>query len=86
MGRALLANYPVAGLETIAQWAQRADVSGPTVLRLIGKLGFDSYAAFQSALRAELELRLQSPLMRHDPGSCRAIMISWSATPSASPI
>ncbi|UGA37265.1 MurR/RpiR family transcriptional regulator [Chromobacterium haemolyticum] len=68
VGRALLANYPVAGLETIAQWAQRADVSGPTVLRLIGKLGFDNYAAFQGALRAELELRLQSPLMRHDPG------------------
>jgi len=68
VGRVLLANYPVAGLETIAQLALRADVSGPTVLRLISKLGYDSYTAFQTALRDELEVRLQSPLLRHDPG------------------
>lgn len=67
VGRVLLANYPVAGLETIAQLALRADVSGPTVLRLISKLGYDSYTAFQTALRDELEIRLQSPLVRHDP-------------------
>ncbi|BBF84744.1 transcriptional regulator, RpiR family [Aquitalea magnusonii] len=67
VGRVLLANYPVAGLETIAQLAARADVSGPTVLRLISKLGYDSYTAFQTALRDELEVRLQSPLLRHDP-------------------
>ena len=67
VGRVLLANYPVAGLETIAQLAARADVSGPTVLRLISKLGYDSYSAFQTALRDELEVRLQSPLVRHDP-------------------
>ena len=35
---ALLANYPVAGLETVAQFAARAKVSGPTILRLIAKL------------------------------------------------
>ena len=43
---ALLANYPVAGLETVAQFAARANVSGPTILRLIAKLGFDSYPNF----------------------------------------
>ena len=31
---ALLANYPVTGLETVAQFAARANVSGPTILRL----------------------------------------------------
>ncbi|MDN0083634.1 MurR/RpiR family transcriptional regulator [Crenobacter sp. SG2305] len=67
IGRALLANYPMAGLETIALLAARSDVSGPTVLRFVGKLGFDSYAAFQSALREELEARLQSPLLRYNP-------------------
>ncbi|MBV8679177.1 MAG: MurR/RpiR family transcriptional regulator [Aquitalea sp.] len=67
VGRVLLANYPVAGLETIAQLALRSDVSGPTVLRLISKLGYDSYTSFQTALRDELEVRLQSPLVRHDP-------------------
>lgn len=60
----LLANYPVAGLETVAQFAKRAGVSGPTVLRLVAKLGFDSYLDFQQALRDELELRLQTPLAK----------------------
>jgi len=67
IGRVLLANYPLAGLETIAVLAARSDVSGPTVLRLVGKLGFDSYATFQGVLREELEARLQSPLVRHNP-------------------
>ncbi len=71
VGRVLLANYPVAGLETVAQLALRADVSGPTVLRLVSKLGFDSYTGFQTALRDELEVRLQSPLVRHDPGQLK---------------
>jgi DNA-binding MurR/RpiR family transcriptional regulator len=61
---ALLANYPVAGLETVAQFAKRAEVSGPTILRLVGKLGFESYPRFQHALRDELEARLQSPLTK----------------------
>jgi DNA-binding MurR/RpiR family transcriptional regulator len=65
----LLANYPVAGLETVAQFAQRAHVSGPTILRLVAKLGFQSYLDFQRALRDELELRAQTPLAKAPPGS-----------------
>ena len=61
---ALLANYPVPGLETVAQFARRAGVSGPTILRLVAKLGFASYPLFQQALRDELELRLQPPLAK----------------------
>ena len=61
---ALLANYPVPGLETVAQFARRAGVSGPTILRLVAKLGFASYPHFQQALRDELELRLQPPLAK----------------------
>ena len=61
---ALLANYPVPGLETVAQFAKRAGVSGPTILRLVAKLGFSSYPLFQQALRDELELRLQPPLAK----------------------
>jgi DNA-binding MurR/RpiR family transcriptional regulator len=61
---ALLANYPVPGLETVAQFARRAGVSGPTILRLVAKLGFASYPQFQQALRDELELRLQPPLAK----------------------
>src|SRR5690348_239194 len=61
---ALLANYPVPGLEPVAQFAKRAGVSGPTILRLVAKLGFHSYPRFQQALRDELELRLQPPLAK----------------------
>ena len=63
--RVLLANYPMTGLETIAQLAARAHVSGPSVLRLVARLGFENYGSFQAALRDELEVRLQSPLSRH---------------------
>ena len=61
---ALLANYPVPGLEPVAQFARRSGVSGPTILRLVAKLGFPSYPDFQKALRDELELRLQTPLAK----------------------
>lgn len=60
----LLADYPVAGLATVAELAAAAGVSGPTVLRMVGKLGFDGYGAFQRALRDELAARLATPLMK----------------------
>ena len=41
--RVLLANYPFIGLEKVASFAERAEVSGPTILRLVGKLGFSGY-------------------------------------------
>jgi Transcriptional regulators len=42
---ALLANYPVPGLEPVAQFAKRAGVSGPTILRLVAKLGLPAIRA-----------------------------------------
>lgn len=60
----LLGNYPVPGLQTVAQFAKQADVSNPTILRLISKLGFNAYADFQQRLRDELEARLRSPLTK----------------------
>ncbi|MEV5542970.1 MurR/RpiR family transcriptional regulator [Saccharopolyspora shandongensis] len=62
VARALLAAYPAAGLETVAQFAKRAHVSAPTVLRFIGRLGFESYPAFQKALIHEVDQQLSSPL------------------------
>lgn len=60
--RALTANYPTAGLATVASLAERAGVSVPTVLRLITKLGFSAYADFQAALIEEVADQLNSPL------------------------
>lgn len=62
--RTLLANYPLAGLETVARFAERAGVSGPTILRLVAKLGYAGYAEFQRKLRDELQAQLQSPLTK----------------------
>ena len=61
VARALLDHYPVAGLETVARFAKRAGTSGPTILRFVNRLGFASYAAFQNALRNEVQNQLQSP-------------------------
>lgn len=65
VARALIGEYPMAGLETVARLARRAQTSGPTILRFIARLGFDSYADFQDALRAEIQVRLQGPLSRY---------------------
>lgn len=62
VARALLADYPVAGLETVARLAQRSGASGPTVLRLVGRLGFDGHPDLQRELREELARQHYSPL------------------------
>jgi DNA-binding MurR/RpiR family transcriptional regulator len=63
---ALFANYPVAGLGSITDFAREADVSTPSVLRLAKKLGFSGFPAFQEELRAELSAQLQNPISKHE--------------------
>ena len=65
VARALLAEYPVRGLQPIAKLAAAAGVSSPTVVRLVSKLSFDSYAGFQRSLKSEVSARLSSPLTMH---------------------
>ncbi len=62
--QALIANYPMLGLKTVAEFSARAGVSSPTILRFVGRMGFQNYAEFQSALNDELAARLESPLSR----------------------
>jgi DNA-binding MurR/RpiR family transcriptional regulator len=64
LARVLLASYPIAGLESVARFAERAGVSAPTVTRFISKLGFRGYPEFQEVLRHEVQARLSSPLAR----------------------
>ncbi len=61
---ALFANYPMQGLGTVAEFADAAGVSSPTILRFVAKLGFPGFAEFQKKLRGELENQLNSPLAR----------------------
>jgi DNA-binding MurR/RpiR family transcriptional regulator len=65
LARVLLASYPIAGLESVARFAERARVSPPTVTRFITKLGFSGYPEFQETLRQEVQARLSSPLTRY---------------------
>jgi DNA-binding MurR/RpiR family transcriptional regulator len=65
VAQSLLSDYPVAGLETVARFANRAGTSGPTILRFVTRLGFKSYAEFQNRLRDEVQERLQGPLARY---------------------
>jgi DNA-binding MurR/RpiR family transcriptional regulator len=60
----LVANYPLIGLKTVADFAARAGVSAPTILRFVSRLGFQNYPAFQARLQEELAAQLQSPLIR----------------------
>jgi DNA-binding MurR/RpiR family transcriptional regulator len=65
VARTLLARYPAAGLESTAALATAAGTSKPTVLRLLARLGFGSYPAFQDRLRAEATRSMNtSPLGR----------------------
>ena len=62
----ILSHYPVAALGSITILAKGAQVSTPTVVRLVQKLGFKGYPDFQRLLRAEVETMLVSPLAKHD--------------------
>lgn len=69
---ALFANYPMAGLGSITDFAREADVSTPSVLRLAKKLGFSGFPTFQEELRNELSAQLQNPIAKHDRWSSEA--------------
>jgi|SRR5665213_629089 len=69
VARVILTNSPTIGLETIAKLAELANVSGPTVIRFVNRLGFNSFPDFQSTIRAELDARMASPMVRYGPNT-----------------
>lgn len=62
----IMRSYPVAALGSITALAKGAEVSTPTVVRLVQKLGYKGYPDFQAVVRAEVEERLISPIAKHD--------------------
>ncbi len=62
----ILRHYPVAALGSITALAKAAEVSTPTVVRLVQKLGYKGYPDYQASLRGEVEAMLVSPLAKHD--------------------
>lgn len=71
IARALLENYPAAGLDTVASLASAAGVSAPSVVRFVSALGFESFRAFQDELRDELGGRDASALSQARVGRGR---------------
>src|SRR6478609_8537005 len=72
----LIANYPLIGLKTVADFSQQAGVSSPTILRFVSRIGFQNYPEFQSALQEELAEQLQSPASRTNVPSQQSVGIS----------
>ncbi|MBP1326011.1 DNA-binding MurR/RpiR family transcriptional regulator [Leucobacter exalbidus] len=66
VARALIAEYPVAGLEPVAKLAERANVSAPTVLRMLARVGIQSYPHMQELLREEISERTTSPIDQYE--------------------
>lgn len=62
--RALLADYPSAGLAAASSLAGAAGTSTPTVLRFVARLGFGHYGEFQQRLRDEITRDATSPVQR----------------------
>ncbi|MCX7567937.1 MurR/RpiR family transcriptional regulator [Sulfitobacter sp. F26169L] len=62
----ILENYPASGLGPLATLAKNANVSVPTVARMVQKLGYKGYPDFQTDLREELGARAKTPIAKHD--------------------
>lgn len=62
----MLGNFPLSVLGTVSEIAQAAGVSGPTVVRLVRKLGFSGYPDFRAQLHEEMGERLASPIAKHE--------------------
>ena len=63
----LLADYPFAGLISIQELSQRAQISAPSVSRYVNKLGCAGFHEFQQRLVEELKQSHQSPIdLRQD--------------------
>lgn len=54
IARVLLSHHPMAGLQTLAEVAEQAGISAPSIIRCVKKLGFSGYPEYQKALRAEI--------------------------------
>ncbi|MEM9576692.1 MAG: MurR/RpiR family transcriptional regulator [Pseudomonadota bacterium] len=62
----ILENYPASGLGPLTALAKDANVSVPTVARMVQKLGYKGYPDFQAELRDELRAKATGPIAKHE--------------------
>lgn len=77
IARALMSDYPGIGLDTAATLAHASRASAPTVVRFARSLGFDGFAALQSALRTELHERGAGPVTRYAEAAADPTSMHW---------
>jgi DNA-binding MurR/RpiR family transcriptional regulator len=65
VARTLLSQYPSIGLTTVADLAEAAGVSAPTVVRFTTRIGFAGFPALQRALVREINSELGSPVRQY---------------------
>lgn len=65
LATALLSDYPYAGLISIQELAERAEVSAPSISRFVTKIGLSGYPDLQRQLVAEMRAGQQSPVDLH---------------------
>jgi len=58
----ILSHFPMSALGSITALAEAAEVSSPTIMRLVRKLGYGGWSDYQAALKAEVERLLVAPL------------------------
>jgi DNA-binding MurR/RpiR family transcriptional regulator len=66
LAHSILEGYPASGLGPLSALAKDAQVSVPTVARMVQKLGFSGYPEFQAELREELKAKAKNPIAKHD--------------------
>ena len=66
---AMLQDYPASAIGSITALAQRADVSAPTVTRMLRKIGVESFQDFQERLRGELSAMAAGPIVKQEAAS-----------------
>jgi len=66
LAHSILENYPASGLGPLSALAKDAEVSVPTVARMVQKLGFSGYPEFQAELREELKAKAKNPIAKHE--------------------
>ncbi|SLN41408.1 DNA-binding transcriptional repressor RpiR [Roseovarius albus] len=66
LAESILGDYPISGLGSMTEIAEKAGVSTPTVLRMVRKLGFKGFPDFQANLRVELGEVISNPIAKRD--------------------
>ena len=66
LAQTIMQNYPASGLGTITTLANTAEVSTPTVARLVQKIGFSGFPDFQAHLHKELNEKISGPIAKRE--------------------